>query len=320
MDTEYLSQTGACFATAGSDTTHWNLLTTVLNIGASTVYNAFIAYCVANTVAPGWTKRTLISAAWFGLEVYTVIEMNGKRKFESLKEKIFETYPWLRLRVTHNDSITTAEGITKTCYDSLGNMLTQEDSTDARLIVTRDESTGFTHVIDTTLDMASTPVATNSSISQMTRRIDEKCINDRVLDYKFLSCSIATTNDYAINIHLNSKIHMTSTSKSGECNRNCSSNYSFYVRGNILMTKAFLLLFIRHYTSLTGQGSTCEKQIKAIEEGDYTVKIIDNRANVFVWSGDSKAIELHEKGPVLLDLSMMTAPNAHTETDATNTK
>lgn len=297
MNTEYL--TNACFATSGSDTTHWKLLTTVLNIGATSVYNAFIAYCVANTVAPGWTKRTLISAAWSGLEVYTVIEMNCKRKFGTLKDKIFETYPWL-LHVTHSEPITSAEGITKTCYDGLGNMLPQECSSDVRLIVTRCESTGYTHIINTTLDMAATPVATINSISKMTGRIDENCIHERVLDYKFLSCSVATPNNYVLNIPLDTKYQ--NTPKSGDQYRNCSSNYSFYVRGNILMSKAFLLLFIKHYTSQS-QVSSYEKQIKAIEEGDYTVKIIDNRANVFVWSGDSKAIELHEKGPVLLDLS-----------------
>lgn len=248
----------------------------LLYFGMSSIYNLFIMYCVANTISPQKTKTFLIDTAWYGLEVYTIIEMSVNRNATLLKETILSKYPWMTLNYWKPQQ-NTKQPVSYIDIDGkeIENPL-KEDMIKVRLVVLEEdaEKVVFRRVIDTSLD-------NTNDIERAT--IEETLFKQhQMLDYKFMACTVDDRDSSDVwNILLTD-----------------NETYSYYTLGNVLLTKPFLKMYARKHI----RGGIRDKFIKMIDDEHYTVNIIDNRVNTLKWTGSGKAIELHKNGPVIIDL------------------
>ena len=239
-------------------------------LGMKMSYNMFLMYCVANTLAPRKTKECVFNIAWFGMEVYTIIEMNAKNHCYKWRDTLIEKYPVLS-KINFRNRANKPQNETVIYLNNKGDMV-DKNNPDVKAIVVKDEESEYYSVIDNTLDHT------------------EYSFDDKKLSYKFLACYVEDANNRWHLQLLNNK-------------SNNGLNYNFYTKGNILMTQSFLLYFINnHYNDPDGKSSK-NKLTELIKKGTYKVNILDNKANVIAWEGTSKAIELHTNGPVVIEMN-----------------
>jgi hypothetical protein len=247
-----------------------------LCFGFDAAYNAFLLYCVANTLAPERTKRLMIDAAWCGLEVYTVAEMCVKRNIYTIDSSLKAKYPWLTKR--YWKPVNGTDGRLTEFIDDDGNTIAVDGDSDVERIrmgvcMEASEGVSFVRVMDTSID---TPYDIRHGILE-----NAELTGEQKLTYKLMACSVTDTNGNSWDIKLTD----------GE-------SYSYYVLRNVLLTRPFLKMYARRHL----KGSSADSLIKALNTGNYTVSIIDNRVTQAQWKGSGKAIELHLCGPLVVNM------------------
>lgn len=252
-------------------------------------YKIFLAYCVSNTLAPKATKQFIINATWYALELYTIAEMNINRKLGDFKNAMLEAYPILNKlqnkpqKQTHILSFVDENGncrsLNKYQIEDMNNGKNENENENlfknARLIIHGEPfKSPYLRVIDTSLD-----VTFKNEYERWTMKPIE---DDQKLNYKLLACTIEDDIKQSWLIKL----------EDGEmCN--------FYTLGNVLLTNTFLKMYVKTFMNEPNKHLL----LKALENDRYTVKIIDNRVNTIQWTGSGKAIELHNNGPVVIELN-----------------
>ena len=92
---------------------------------------------------------------------------------------------------------------------------------------------------------------------------------------------------------------------------NKPDGYNFYLNGNILLSRAFLLYFIKnHYNN---KNKNKNDLLNVVESGKYCINMLDNKAKPITWFGSSKAIELHTNGPLVIETNTKNANNTDYE-------
>ena len=297
----------------------------------TTAQNIFLCYCVANTLEPSRTKRALIDISWYGLELYTIAEMNIKKQINKYTNFIEQRYPWL--------SVKSWKKIPKKptiMYLNKDGDVIENDTKDQNIlyIVTKDSKSNYYSVVDYSLDNLDTPknvslsnqdvdadankkadanvnanenadvyenenenenendhqtsnTENNSSTTSYIKRFKhlKNMFDNKKLKYTLLVCNIENIVDntkWFINL----------------CN-NKPDGYNFYLNGNILLSRPFLLYFIKnHYNN---KNKNKNDLLNVVESGKYCINMLDNKAKPITWVGSSKAIELHTNGPLVIE-------------------
>jgi hypothetical protein len=319
----------------------------------TTAQNIFLCYCVANTLEPSRTKRVLIDISWYGLELYTIAEMNIKKQINKYTDFIEKRYPWL--------SVKSWKKIPKKptiMYLNKDGDIIENDTKDQNIlyIVTKDSKSNYYSVVDYSLDNLDSPkevslsnqdaddkthkkadanvdtkadanvdtkadanVDTKADANVDTKadaNVDEKAdandhkdenqtsntdnnsspttfikrfkhlknmFDNKRLNYTLLVCNIENIVD-------NTKWFIKLSNKKPD-------GYNFYLNGNILLSRPFLLYFIKnHYNN-----NNKKDLLNVVESGKYCINMLDNRAKPITWFGSSKAIELHTNGPLVIE-------------------
>lgn len=129
-------------------------------------------------------------------------------------------------------------------------------------------------------------VADATNPTNPTNTIKHDLFDNKKLKYTLLMCTIedySNVESYKWFIKLHTRRDPT---------------YNFYVNGNILLTKQFLLYFTNNHYNDTNK----KELIDVIKKGTYKINILDNQAKPISWIGENKAIELHKNGPVVIEL------------------
>jgi hypothetical protein len=255
-----------------------------LYYGVNTTYNLFLLYCVSNTLAPKKTKEMIIDLSWYGMEIYTITEINIKEYVNKFRKSIIKKYPWLSINRYRN-----IPEIPAIMYlDKNGNIVNKnnENNNIITCIISKETDSEYYKVEDYTLDHLQSPKNKNLKNNENDKTNENNETNK--LNYKLLVCSIDDNNGNKWFINL-SKIDKN----------NQQLSYNFYLNGNILLTQSFLLYFVKnHYTDTNKKGL-----LALLQNGNYNIKILDNNAIPISWSGINKAIELHNNGPVVIELN-----------------
>jgi hypothetical protein len=159
-----------------------------------------------------------------------------------------------------------------------GNTISEEDECDMKSVRMgiREDKTGETSLLRVMDADVETPHAIKRVLSESKMAIDEQA-----LDYKLMACTVSDDNGNTWDIILND-----------------GSTYSYYALGNVVLTKTFLKMYARRHLS----ASSAEKLMSVLDNGKYTVRVIDNKVNQLSWRGSNKAIELHLSGPILINI------------------
>lgn len=301
----------------------------------TTAQNIFLCYCVANTLEPSRTKRALIDISWYGLELYTIAEMNIKKQINKYTNFIEQRFPWL--------SVKSCKKIPKKptiIYLNKDGDVIENDTKDQNIlyIVTKDSKSNYYSVVDYSLDNLDTPKnvsLSNQDVDDKTHEkvnanANEKAVEDEHEDEDAHQTSNTENNSsttsyikrfkYLKNIFDNKKLKYTLLFCNIEnivdntkwfinlCN-NKPDGYNFYLNGNILLSRPFLLYFIKnHYNNKNKKDL-----LNVVESGKYCINIIDNKAKPITWVGSSKAIELHTNGPLVIETNIKNANNTDYE-------
>ena len=240
------------------------------------VSDSFVLYCICNTINPRGTKKLVINAAWFGLEVYTVAELYVKRNFNQVKTSVKAKYPWLSKDYWKEEDDSHSMSVIEFINEQ-GNTISDEecDMKSIKMGIREDKAGGtlLLRVMDADIE---TPHAIKRVLSESKLTIDE-----HVLDYKLMACTVSDDNGNNWDIKLNN----------GEY-------YSYYALGNVILTKTFLKVYARRHLNT----SDAEKFISVLDTEDYTVRVIDNKVNQLSWRGSNKAIELRLSGPIMINI------------------
>jgi len=248
------------------------LLCTLFNV----VSDSFVLYCICNTLHQQGTKKFVINAAWFGLEVYTVAELYVKRNLNKAKTAIKSKYPWLSKDYWKEDEPNSRTAIE--LIDGNGNVILSDEGCDMKNVkmgIRQDKihNTSLLRVMDADIE---TPHAIKRILSESKLTIEE-----HVLDYKLMACTVSDDDGNVWEINLND-----------------GSNYSYYALSNVILTKTFLKMYARRHLD----ARNAEKLISVLDTDDYTVRVIDNKVNQLSWRGCVKAIELHISGPIMVNI------------------
>lgn len=303
-------------------------------LGLNLSYNLFLLYCVANTIAPTKTKNFLLNSAWYGLELYTIIELTFKERCIKFQDDMIKKYPWLSLNkwkqiieqnkyirntesIKHFHTNTTNNNSKRLLVDQNGDIMFElntkeicnnhtenvKNVEDARLILIRDNNSEYYKVIDTFLDKKNLTnnEHTNDKHTETTHVND--ITDDMKLKFSFLACSIVDENKKNWDIKL--------------CRNDTCYKYNFYTLGNILLSKEFLLFFIKTYIDANKDDK--HNLINSVKNDKYTINIIDNKANMITWNGSNKAIELHSNGPIVFEWSNIITNKLVEETETNRT-
>lgn len=260
-----------------------------LQYGLSMSYNLFLFYCVCNTVAPKTTNAFVFDLALFGLEVYTIAELKVKKTIRHTKETIINRYPFLSITYLHeyiNREFYPKENKTSNTIIALNtdgqiidnSNMNLKKNDDISCLIIKDTSSLYIRVFDTP--------ASGCTYSDLQHDI-QKSFDETKLSYKFLACTIDNDN----------------TNQSWSINLSNETEYNFYTLGNIIFTNTFLKYFVNNYlfNCSTSNATSRQELLDAITEGNYTIKIIDNKANLITWKGSNKYILLSENGPEVID-------------------
>ena len=252
-----------------------------LYYGVNTTYNLFLLYCVSNTLAPRKTKEMIIDLSWYGMELYTITEINVKGYVNKFRKSIIEKYPWLSIDRYRN----IPERPSIMYLDKNGDIVDKNNPNDNNItcIISKETDSEYYKVEDYTLDHLQSP-----KNRELKNKENNENNESNKLKYKLLVCSIEDNNSNKWFIGL-SKIDKN----------NPHLSYNFYLNGNILLTQSFLLYFVKNYYTDTNKKGL----LRLLQNGDYNIKILDNNAIPISWSGINKAIELHNNGPVVIELN-----------------
>ena len=241
------------------------------------VSDSFVLYCICNTINPRGTKKLAVNAAWFGLEVYTVAELYVKRNLNQVKTSIKAKYPWLSKDYWKVEDDSHSMSVIEFINEQ-GNTISDEDDCDLKSVRMgiREDKTSETSLLRVMDADVETPHAIKRVLSESKLAIDEQ-----ILDYKLMACTVSDDNGNTWDIILND-----------------GSTYSYYALGNVILTKTFLKMYARRHLS----ANSAEKLMSALDSGEYTVRVIDNKVNQLSWRGSTKAIELHLSGPIIINI------------------
>ena len=266
------------------------------------------------------------------MELYTITEMNIKQSASQVKKNMIEKYPFLSLLNKRRNQPTTLY------LNNVGDIIdaTTNDANNIVYVVTKDKNSNYYSVIDYSLDHKDSPRSKNEveyTSDKKTSSNDDKVANndddnkpnndDKKTvnnddDNKFsdddddkVEDTTTATNKIKHDLFDNKKLKYTLLMCTIEDYSNVESykwfiklhtrrdpTYNFYVNGNILLTKQFLLYFTNNHYNDTNK----KELINVIKKGTYKINILDNQAKPISWIGENKAIELHKNGPVVIEI------------------
>lgn len=240
--------------------------------GVNTFYNMFLMYCVANTLAPRTTKRIMLNAAWWTLELYTVANMTLTNKWNHWTESIMQKYPVVaylnsRTKAHTHDSEVKPYCLTKCSVTNL--TVLEETVTGRRRVFNQECAAEFFRkefIDDGSVDYSHLFVP---------------------VGYKLLACCVgkkAQSNEET------TKVRISLESK--------NNKYDYYVNGNNLMSRDFLEFYAENHLDSKSREGSLLKELAC--SGDYTVSIIDNQCLPIVWNGEGKSIELLDSKVVVV--------------------
>lgn len=216
-----------------------------------TSWSLFTTYCVCNTVAPVRTRRCLTNAAWWTLELYTICELNAKRKVTPYIETVYDKLKKLRpcQQTTDNTSDTLCSPTTKFINEQGQNDVIRKPSS---LFVLHRSSSGLTRVL---------PIDEWDKDSQ---------VEPIPTGYKFMACSVKLYDGKSIDIDLSGKNTLT------------TNNY--YAVGNHILSKEFLKYYVANEIDM---NCVVMQSIHDALDEPYNVHVLDHNANLVTIKSDS---------------------------------
>ena len=318
----------------------------------TTAQNIFLCYCVANTLEPSRTKRVLIDISWYGFELYTIAEMNIKKQIKKYTDFIENRYPWLSVKGWKK----IPKKPTIMYLNKDGDIIENDTKDQNILyIVTKDSKSNYYSVVDYSLDNLDTPKDDSLSNQDADANVDEKADDkthekaddkthekgdeneDEKADENEEQPSNTEDNSsttsyikrfkHLKNMFDNKKLKYTllvcnienivdNTKWFIKLSNNKPNGYNFYLNGNILLSRAFLLYFIKNHYNTNNKNK--KDLLNVVESGKYCINMLDNKAKPITWFGSSKAIELHTNGPLVIETNNTKNTNNTNNTNNTD--
>lgn len=212
-----------------------------LNIGRS----VFVTYCVANTLAPERTRRTITNLAWFAIEMYTVASMSVDSFFRKKADTFSKFLPKSTSKQSSNecDSTITCE------YKATDTLTFDERPLDMELLVLRKGKQLHVRcefLLQNNIEQKSHVTTANDELF-------------KAVKYNFISCAVYS-------LPQRTKLFDIDLSEGNGLG-------SFYSEGNVLLDRLFLKFYVQKF--IPKEANNLLKKLDL----DYEVQLIDGNAD-----------------------------------------
>jgi len=224
------------------DNTDWSYLFFRLTLsGLNVVRSLFVAYCVANTVAPERTRQAVVNAAWFGLEMYTVAQMSVGSFFRKKADMFNKFLP----KASSAKQSSSDEGDSSIAceYSATETLTFDERPINMELLVLRK---GKQLHVYSNIEHKSHVITNNDDLFKK-------------VEYNFLSCAVYS-------IPQRTKLFDIDLSEGNGLG-------NFYSEGNVLLDRLFLKFYVQRF--LPKEAESLIKQLDL----EYEVQLIDGNAD-----------------------------------------